>query len=200
MTYTRTIILGVKAKLQNRSSSAVLLHAGLMMSSRIISAAGAEALRASMTFGFLIVNPSRWRSFSLWSENERGYGSRWPRDREVDPARTLGLLRDLRSVLVGVNSYRVSRVHVRLSLRQSVDLATQRPKGRVCRAGRVPACLKLITGRKSACRKSRALRTFRLFLVSRFPVTATCDAHSASPDRRSTLLQGRSFGIQRDRQ
>ncbi|RZN10865.1 hypothetical protein CWO91_11055 [Bradyrhizobium genosp. SA-3] len=113
MTYTRTIILGVKAKLQNRSSSAVLLHAGLMMSSRIISAAGAEALRASITFGFLIVNPSQWRSFSLWSRNEKEDTERAGRGiGKLTRARTLGLWRDLRSVLVGVNSYRVSRVHV----------------------------------------------------------------------------------------
>jgi len=130
VTYTRTIILGVKAKLQNRSSPAVLLHAGLMMSSRIISAAGAEALRASITFGFMIFNPSQWRSFSLWSQNERGYGSRWPRDREVDPSQDTRLVARLTIGARGREFISSLAVHVRLRLRRSLNLATQRPKGR----------------------------------------------------------------------
>ncbi|MCK1730324.1 hypothetical protein [Bradyrhizobium sp. 142] len=102
-----------------------------------------------------------------------------------------------RSVLVGVNLYRVSRVQFALSLgRLKTWLLNDQ---RVAFGDLIEHCLSQAHTPEVGWQKEPRF-TFGLFLAGRFPVTATCDGHYASPDRQRTQLQGRSFGIQRDRQ
>lgn len=100
----------------------------------------------------------------------------------------------------GRDLYRLSRVQFALSPgRLKTWLLNDQ---RVAFGDLIEHCLSQAhTGRKSAIGWQKEPRfTFGLFLAGRFPVTATCAAHYASPDRQRTQLQGRSFGIQRDRQ
>lgn len=132
---------------------------------------------------------------SLWAENERGYGSRCSRDREVDRARETRLVA---RHTIGARGawilYRVSRVKFALSLGHLKTWLLNDQK--VAFGDLIEHCLSQAhTGRKSGCQKEP-----RFTFGRRFPVSATCDGHYASPDRQWTQLQSRSFGIQCDRQ